>query len=1280
MNILDIRTVLFSYVVTNLVCLAVMVTLWSQHRRRFAGLGFWLADFVLQFVAVLLILLRGTLPDFFSILFGVPMTLVGTLFLFIGLERYTGRTSKQTLNFILLLILTLVHAWFTFFQPSLQARNINFSLGLMLLSLQVSWLLLRRAEPEMRREARSIGIVFIVYALLSLGRVFIDLLIPPGNELFQSGLYDTLVIFTYQVLFITITFFLILLVNRRLRVDLERDISVRQQTEEALKNSEEKFSKAFQNSPDVIILTSLVDGRIIEANESFFRVSGYSREESLGSSTLALELWGLPEGRLAFVEGLVKAGRVLNYETSFRRKSGELFTGWISGEIMELQGTRCVLSIIHDVTERKQAQDALRQSEENYRLLIDQASDGIFMADSQGHYIDVNQRGCEMLGYSRAEILALTMKDLVAPQDLQATPLRIDEMRLGETVTSERNMIHRDGSLLPVEISGRMLPDGRLLGFVRDITSRRQTEQTLRDSEERYRTVADFTFDWEYWQSPDGSFNYISPSCERITGYTAAEFIAAPALLDRIVLAEDLPAFNRHKEFLGRDDHQRHMHEIDIRILRKDGEVRWIGHSCKVISRPDGTSLGLRATNRDITERITMETDLRRSEEQYRLLFETIRDGFALHEIILDATGRPCDYRFLEVNPAFEQMTGLNGSEIVGNTVLQVLPNTEPHWIATYGEVALTGKPVRFESFSQELGKFYEIIAFCPQKDQFATLVVDITARKQAELELTETTAYLDNLFNYANAPIIVWDPAFRITRFNHAFERLTGYTSEEVLGRHLELLFPPENREFSMHQILQTLAGARWESVEISIQHCDGSQRLALWNSANLYAQDETTVIATIAQGQDITERKRAETMLRMRLELIEFSTNHNLEELLQKTLDQVCELTGSPIGFYHFVDQDQKSLTLHAWSTRTEQEYCQAEGRGMHYSIDQAGVWVDCIHARQPVVHNDYASLPHRKGLPEGHAPLVRELVVPILRGENVVAILGVGNKLQDYNTEDITMVAYFADLAWEIAERRRAQEILESYTERLESDVELRTRELKAIQEKLLRQEKLALLGQLAGSIAHELRNPLGVISNATTFLRMIQPEAGGKVHEYLDIIENETRHSGTIITGLLDLTRLKPGEQGPVVLSELIAQVMARFPVPSDVKVRTIFPADLPRAWVNPGQVEQVFGNLVTNACQAMPSGGKLTISASLGDGMIEVAVRDSGTGISPADMTRLFEPLFTTKAKGIGLGLALSQKLVEANGGRIQAASDPGKGSTFTVFLPIEPSSPQAPGG
>ena len=175
------------------------------------------------------------------------------------------------------------------------------------------------------------------------------------------------------------------------------------------------------------------------------------------------------------------------------------------------------------------------------------------------------------------------------------------------------------------------------------------------------------------------------------------------------------------------------------------------------------------------------------------------------------------------------------------------------------------------------------------------------------------------------------------------------------------------------------------------------------------------------------IAEQDRADRIMQVRLRLVDFAHTHTVDELLQRTLDELEILTGSTISFFHFLDADQTTIWLQSWSTNTLQNMCEAEGKDSHYSVELAGVWADCVRQRRPVIHNDYASLAHRKGLPEGHAPVIRELTVPITRNDKVVAIFGIGNKPQDFTNDDVELVSTLADFAWDIIERKRAEDAL-------------------------------------------------------------------------------------------------------------------------------------------------------------------------------------------------------------------------------------------------------------
>jgi len=169
------------------------------------------------------------------------------------------------------------------------------------------------------------------------------------------------------------------------------------------------------------------------------------------------------------------------------------------------------------------------------------------------------------------------------------------------------------------------------------------------------------------------------------------------------------------------------------------------------------------------------------------------------------------------------------------------------------------------------------------------------------------------------------------------------------------------------------------------------------------------------------VQQRYQVERVLKSRLQIVQFADTHSLDELLQFTVDKLESLTESAVGYFHFVESDQISISLQAWSTNTIQSMCDANLDENHYSLDDAGVWADCIRQRGAVVHNDYASLPHRKGLPDGHAPIIREMAVPIIRDEKIVAVLGVGNKSIDYNESDVDVVSTLADFTWDIVSQK-------------------------------------------------------------------------------------------------------------------------------------------------------------------------------------------------------------------------------------------------------------------
>jgi signal transduction histidine kinase len=254
--------------------------------------------------------------------------------------------------------------------------------------------------------------------------------------------------------------------------------------------------------------------------------------------------------------------------------------------------------------------------------------------------------------------------------------------------------------------------------------------------------------------------------------------------------------------------------------------------------------------------------------------------------------------------------------------------------------------------------------------------------------------------------------------------------------------------------------------------------------------------------------------------------------------------------------------------------------------------------------------------------------------------------------------------------------AHEIEDSHRE-MEGRVTVRTSELqsalgelKEAQETLVRKEKLAMLGVLAGGVGHELRNPLGVMTNAVYYLGAVLKEAPAEIKEYLGILGTQIALAEKIVGDLLDFARIKPPEFEIVSVRQVVDEQLARAGSLEGVTVKHDFPADLPRIRVDRVQIGQVVLNLITNALQSMNGKAALTFRGRVAaDGFVRLDVIDNGSGITPAQMERLFEPLFTTKTRGIGLGLAVSRRLAQANGGTISVESTPGAGTTMSVSLP-----------
>jgi PAS domain S-box-containing protein len=671
------------------------------------------------------------------------------------------------------------------------------------------------------------------------------------------------------------------------------------------------------------------------------------------------------------------------------------------------------------------ADKRVRESEEKYRLISENANIGILTATLDGVLLQANPAIARMAGYESVE------EFLTIPTE-QLYLNRIDRQRFLNELLEAGAMNNyevlaqkKDGTPLWVSLNAVIQKDrsgnrASVLGIVEDISDRKKAEEALRASEAKYRELVQNANSIILRWNRKGAVTFLNEFGQNFFGYSAEEIVG------RHVVGTIVP----ETETGGRDlrplmqeicaNPSRFEHNVNENMLR-DGTRVWVEWTNKIIFDERSQLAEIFSVGTDITKRKEAEEALWEREQQYRTLVENMPDLIVRYDT---------DLRRIYVNPAWEEASGLSSEEVINVPVTDIpkVPSpVVPQYLEKLRRVMETGnsETIEFNWVNAHGVELYLEYVIVPEHDRYGKTVGalavghNLTERKRAE----ERLRLLDFALDHVREAAFLIDENAHLHFVNQESCRLLGYTRTELLGLGVSDIDPdfPQDRWLSHWSDLKSKGSFMFEG-----RHKTRDGRIfPVEINANYFEYGGQGY--NLALVRDITERKQEENVRLARLRLMEFAATHTLEELLQATLDEVEALTGSLIGFYHFVDSDQRTLWLQSWSTRTLREMCTAEGKGLHYDVSEAGVWVDCVHERKPVIHNDYSTLPHRRGMPIGHAKVTRELVVPVFRSDRIVAILGVGNKPVDYDGSDIETVSLLADLAWDIVERKLVDENL-------------------------------------------------------------------------------------------------------------------------------------------------------------------------------------------------------------------------------------------------------------
>ena len=740
--------------------------------------------------------------------------------------------------------------------------------------------------------------------------------------------------------------------------------------------------------------------------------------------------------------------------------------------------------------------------------------------------------------------------------------------------------------------------------------------KSLEESERKFRKVINTSLDGYCLVDFRGNFLEVNDSYCKMVDYSREE------LLEMNVA--DIDTEESLEDVFKNIEHIRNTANLRITKVnkRKNGTLVTVELSISYVDEETGC-FGVFV--RDITDELSALEQITASEKKYKDLFENMSSGFALHEIITDDAGKPVDYKYLEINEAFTKLTGLT-ENIIGKRVTEVIPGIEKEpaaWLERYGRVALDGTPCTFEEHSSKLGNWYSIIAYSPEQGKFAVIVENITERKKIEMELKQERNLIERIMATSPVAITLLNNDGQIVYANLQAEKIFALEKDEITDRTYKdsrweittLSGEPLSPEELPFEIVKK-SGKSVYGYEHAITFDDGKRNLLSINASPIY-DEEGNLNSVVATIEDITERKTAAEKIR---------TN---ELRLRKLLEYMpISISISDMnGNFKIVNRMCCELSLYS-----EEELLKMNILDIDTELAQK---------------IDLTEFP--ESLEEGKLDILHS---HLRRADGSRFPAEIGITKIEFDKEEL-ILAIARDL---------------SYSRQLE--------------EERAKASRLESIGLLAGGIAHDFNNILTALLGNLSMIDMhLKDDEQDNVRELL--LESEFAGKRAIDLTQQLLTFSKGGE--PIKKTSDLKKIIYDSAVftlrGSNVKAKFDIDADLLTSEVDPGQISQVIHNIVKNADQAMPTGGIVEIIArnvdktdNLSHAMkegkyLEITIKDNGSGISSEFLPKIFEPYFTTKQKGNGLGLATSYSIINRHGGDIFVESSLGKGSSFRIYLP-----------
>ncbi len=1021
------------------------------------------------------------------------------------------------------------------------------------------------------------------------------------------------------------------------------DIDKHKRAEEGQRNSEERSRRILQTAMDGFWRTN-AQGRILEVNQAYCRMSGYDARELLSKRLSDLDT-RLTAEELVGLEQTVAQKGGYRFQSQHRRKDGSLFDVEVSVQPLRSSSGMEFVAFMRDVTDRKRAEEALRQSEERFRDILKNTGAGYFFIDPDGTIRDVNDAWVRMYKYRSAdEIIGKDFTVIQQVDDVQKAKEFVAGIMAGDPryLTGEFSRKCADGSVgfhsfsaIPVVSSGRVTG---IEGFILDITARKEAEEKLRASEEFLRRSIDNMLEGFAFQEA------IFGDDGRMVDYRFLEFNAAAQKITSVT----------KDQIIGRTALELFPHLVDRGLMKKYAEVMATGEPAHIIDfyyagdsldkAFDITCFRVDSSHfvcmfRDVTEIKLAEQERQESEERNRQIIQTAMDGFWR----IDTRGR-----ILEVNQAYCRMSGYSEDELLAMSISDLEAVETPQESAAHLANIIAVGEDRFEArHRRKDGTVFDIevgIQFKKGKGggECIAFLRDITERKIAEE--AQTANLLRQRLTMDLAKLVHWeyDVDTDLFTFNDQFYAFYGTTAAEQGGyqmraqEYAKRFLPPEEAHLvgeEIEKLLTTYEDSNYSpQIEHRIIRADGQERFISVRFTLI--RDETgRTIKTYGANQDITERKRAERELRENekraRDIFEqaavgmsiltpegkwLQINQRLCEILGYSRDELIKLSYRDITHPDHVEQDSVRIAqivqgINA-GTNWEKRYIRKDGEV---------IWV--------------------------------RLTTSLARSED-------------------GRPRYFITVTEDITESKMAEE------EKAKLETQLR------------HAQKMEAIGTLAGGIAHDFNNILAAVHG---FAEMAYHDAkADKVDpEDLEQIMASVQRAKELVQQILAFSRKQEPDLKPLNLNRLVkkTQVILERTLPKMINIEAVLEEALPPVLADSTQLEQVLLNLASNAQDAMPEGGKLVIATrhvklshedcrrhlEIRPGRyVLLSVSDTGAGMDEGTREHIFEPFFTTKAigRGTGLGLSSAYGIIKSHGGHIHCTSAVGAGTTFNLYLPV----------